>query len=119
VDVLLVVSDANAKSLDTARVISQMARGSGVLNVYIVGNRISSDDELKIVSSFANEIETRLIGTIPFDTAVMKAGITADPVMALAGTPAMNAIEQMIEFLQTGTDLEGKTKNVFSGKKIP
>jgi CO dehydrogenase maturation factor len=119
VDVMLIVTDANVKSLDTARIISQMASGSGVLNVYLVGNRISSDDELKIVSTFANEIKARLIGTIPFDAAVMKAGITADPVMALAGTPAMNAIEQMIEFLQTGTDRRGKTKNVFSGKKIP
>jgi CO dehydrogenase nickel-insertion accessory protein CooC1 len=119
VDVMLIVTDANAKSLDTARIITQMAIGAGVLNVFLVGNRIGSDDEMKIVTAFANDIESRLIGTIPFDAAVMKAGITADPVMALEGTPAMNAIERMTDSLLTGTDLQGKTKKVTQGRKIP
>ncbi len=119
VDVMLIVTDANAKSLDTARIISQMASGAGVLNVFLVGNRIGSDDEMRIVTAFANEIEYLLIGTIPFDAAVMKAGITADPVMALAGTSAMNAIEQMTDSLLTGTSIQGKTKKVTQGRKIP
>ena len=118
VDVMLVVTDANAKSLDTARVISQIARESGVLNIFLVGNRIGSDDEMRLVTVYANEIESRLIGMIPFDAAVMKAGITADPVMALAGTPAMNAIERLTNSLLSGTDLQGKTKNVTQGRKI-
>jgi CO dehydrogenase nickel-insertion accessory protein CooC1 len=96
-----------------------MARGFGVLNVFLVGNRIGSDDEMRIVTAFANETESRLIGTIPFDAAVMKAGITDDPVMALAGTPAMNAIERITDSLLTGTDLQGKTKKVTQGRKIP
>jgi CO dehydrogenase maturation factor len=119
VDVMLIVTDANAKSLDTARNITQMAIGARVLNVFLVGNRIGSDDEMKIVTAFANDIESRLIGTIPFDTAVIKAGITADPVMALAGTPAMNSIERMTDSLLTGTSIQGKTKKVTQGKKIP
>jgi CO dehydrogenase nickel-insertion accessory protein CooC1 len=74
---------------------------------------------MRIVTAFANEIDTFLIGTIPFDAAVMKAGITADPVMALAGTSAMNAIEQMIDSLLTGTSIQRKTKKVTQGRKMP
>ena len=110
VDVMLVVTDANAKSLETARIITLMAAESAVPNIVIVGNRIGSEDEMRIVSAFAQEIEFSLIGTIPYDSAVMKAGITADPVMALAGTPAMSEIERMTESLLTGTDLHGKTE---------
>ena len=119
VDVMLIVTDANAKSLGTARIITQMAIGAGVLNVFLVGNRIGSDDEMRIVTAFANDIESHLIGTIPFDAAVTKTGITADPVMALAGTPAMNAIEQMTDSLLTGTSIQGITKKVTQGRKIP
>jgi CO dehydrogenase maturation factor len=108
VDVMLIVTDANAKSLETAREIARMARESGIPNVLGTGNRILSEDEMKILSAFAQETQFRLVGTIPFDPAVMRAGITADPVMALDGTPAMRAIERLADTLLTGTDVHGK-----------
>ncbi|MGB9176153.1 MAG: P-loop NTPase [Methanoregula sp.] len=118
VDVMLIVTDANAKSLETARVIARMARESGVPNVIVAGNRIGSEDEMRIVSVFAQVIKSRLMGTIPYDSAVMKAGMAADPVMALAGTAAMSAIERITDNLLTDTDLCGKTETS-PGGKIP
>ena len=112
VDVMLVVTDANAKSIETARTIIRMARESGVTNVFVAANRTGSENEMRIISAFVQEIGSRLIGTIPYDSAVIKTGITADPVMALAGTPAMSAIERMTESLLSGTDLHGKTQKV-------
>jgi CO dehydrogenase maturation factor len=116
VDLMLVVTDANAKSLETARVVTRMVRESGVPNVFIAGNRIDSEDEMRIVSSFAQETGSRLIGTIPYDHAVMKAGITADPVMVLEGTPAMQEIERMTESILSGTDNQGKPEKSPMGK---
>ena len=118
VDVMLIVTDANATSLETARVIARMARESGIPNIVVAGNRIGSDDEERILSAFSQETKSRLIGTIPFDPAVMKAGITADPVMTLVGTPAMIAIERMTDILLTDMDFHGKTQNVTRRKKI-
>ena len=118
VDLMLVVTDANAKSLETARVVTRMARESGVPNVFIAGNRIDSEDEMRIVSSFAQETGSRLIGTIPYDHAVMKAGITADPVMALEGTPAMQEIERMTESILSGTDSQGKPGKSPEGSRM-
>jgi CO dehydrogenase nickel-insertion accessory protein CooC1 len=97
--------------------ITRMARESGVPNVVVAGNRIGSEDEMRILSAFAQETTSRLVGTIPFDPAVMKAGITADPVMALAGTPAMIAIERVTDILLTDMDLHGKPETSPGGKK--
>jgi CO dehydrogenase maturation factor len=116
-DVMLIVTDANAKSLDTARVITHMARDSGIPDVAIAGNRIGSEGEMKILSAFAQETKSRLVGTIPFDPAVMKAGITADPVMALDGTPAMIAIERVTDILLTDMDFHGRTEKSPGGRK--
>lgn len=115
VDVMLVVTDANAKSLETARTIIQMARESGVPNILLAGNRSGSEHEISIVTKFAQDTKSRLIGTIPFDPAVMKAGITADPVMELEGTPAMNTIEQMVEILISGREKFGSRNEKSAG----
>jgi CO dehydrogenase maturation factor len=116
-DVMLIVTDANAKSLETARVITRMARESGIPDVVVAGNRTGSEGEIRILSAFAQETKSRLIGTIPFDPAVMRGGITADPVMALDGTPAMIAIERMTDILLTDMDFHGKTRKVTRRKK--
>lgn len=117
VDVMLVVTDANAKSLDTARTITRMARESGVPNIFLAGNRLGSEHEINIVTEFAQDTKSRLIGIIPFDPAVMKAGITADPVMELEGTPAMITIEQMVETLIAGREKNGSRNEKMSGGK--
>jgi CO dehydrogenase maturation factor len=118
VDVMLVVTDANAKSLETARTIIRMARESGVPNIFLVGNRLGSEHEMNIVTVFAQDAKLRFLGMIPFDPAVMKAGITADPVMELEGTPAMSTIEQMVETLLAGREKNGYRKENSPGGKI-
>jgi CO dehydrogenase maturation factor len=118
VDVMLIVTDANAKSLETGRVIARMARESGVPDISVAGNRIGSEEEMSIVSDFAQEIKSRLLGAIPCDSAVMNAGIAAEPVMALAGTPAMSAIERLTGNLLARSDLYGKP-DTSSGRNIP
>lgn len=118
VDVMLIVTDSNAKSLETARIIARMARESGVPNIFVAGNRIGSEDEMRILSSFAQETKSRLIGVIPFDPAVRKAGIISDPVMVLDGTPAMRAIEQLTDTFLTDLNLHGKTEKSRGRKKI-
>lgn len=117
VDVMLVVTDANAKSLDTARTITRMARESGVSNIFLVGNRLGSEHEVNIVTVFAQDVKFRLLGTIPFDPAVLKAGIIADPVMELEGTPAMGTIEQMVDTFLAGREKNGYRKENSPGGK--
>ncbi|MGA9141352.1 MAG: AAA family ATPase [Methanocella sp.] len=102
VDWMLVVSDANRKSLITAAKIAGIARGAGIAHVVLVGNRIENDAQKDIVSAFAAEHDIPLIGMVPFDAAVVQSDIRGSSVLALDGTPAFRAIEDI------GRKLTGK-----------
>lgn len=99
VDWMLVVSDANQKSLITAGAIARMAREAGVSRIALVGNRIENDEQKGIVSTFASQHGLPLLGVVPFDAAVAHSGIHGSPVLALDGTPAFRAIETISRHL--------------------
>jgi CO dehydrogenase maturation factor len=95
VDWMLVVSDANRKSLMTAAAIADMARKAGITHVALVGNRVENEEQREIISTFASEHNLQLLGVVPFDAAVEESGIRGSPVMALEGTPAVRAIDEI------------------------
>lgn len=80
VDILLVVSDANRKSLEVAGTISRMAKDSAIRQVGLVGNRIAGPEHEKAVREFAEHNGIPVIGMIPFDQQVADNGITGAPV---------------------------------------
>jgi CO dehydrogenase nickel-insertion accessory protein CooC1 len=92
---MLVVSDANAKSLDTARIIAAIAKDSGIPHVMLVGNKIESTSERTAIKKFAKEQGLFLAGVVPFDPAVVQAGIAGDSVLALRGCPAARAVTRI------------------------
>ena len=105
VNMMIVASDANKKSLTVAAAIARMAQDAGIPRVELVGNRIANPDEEAIVLSFAREHQLHVLGLVPFDPAVARSGIAGSPVMALEGTPAQSAIEgicRMIMHTSTG-----------------
>ena len=53
VDILLAVTDANLKSLETARHICRLAQESDIRTVGLVGNRIADERQAAAVRSFA------------------------------------------------------------------
>jgi CO dehydrogenase maturation factor len=95
VDWMLVVSDANRKSLMTAATITDIARKAGIAHVALVGNRIESKEQNDIVSAFASQHNLQLLGIVPFDAAVEESGIAGSSVLALEGTPAFRAIDNI------------------------
>lgn len=96
VDWMLVVSDVNQKSLNTAATIARLALEAGISHVVMVGNRIENDEQMEIVRAFAGQHGIPLAGTVPFDRAVMQSGITGSSVLALEGTDAFRAIEKIV-----------------------
>jgi CO dehydrogenase maturation factor len=95
VDWMLAVSDANRKSLITAAAIAGMAREAGIARVAMVGNRIETDGQKEIVAAFAREHGIPLLGVVPYDAAVVQSGIQGGSILAIEGTPAFRAIEQI------------------------
>lgn len=80
VDILLVISDANRKSLEIAGTICRIARTSAIKKVFLVGNRIADSRQEAAVRAYAVENGIEVLALIPFDTTVAEAGISGDPV---------------------------------------
>src|SRR5208337_471556 len=95
VDWMLVISDANKKSLITAATIANMAREAGMTHVAMVGNRIENDVQKDIVNAFADQHGLPLLGVVPYDRAVMQAGIHGSSVLTLDGNSVLQAIEKI------------------------
>jgi CO dehydrogenase maturation factor len=76
VDMMLVVSDANRKSLEVAKTICRMAKDSAIRQVGLVGNRIADPVQELAVRTFAEKNAISLVGMIPYDQGVSDNGIT-------------------------------------------
>ena len=92
-DTLLVVSDANWKSRETASVIIRLARDSAIRDIRLVGNRIATPGEAEILKGCAMENQVPLACLIPYDRDVADAGISGEAVRNTgAGAPASIAL---------------------------
>jgi CO dehydrogenase maturation factor len=98
VDLMLVVTDANRRSLETARTICRMATGSSIRQIGLVANRISGQEQEALVSAFARRNNLPMFGVIPFDPQVSAAGITGSSVDENTSV-ALEAIRQLAQRL--------------------
>jgi CO dehydrogenase maturation factor len=105
VDTMLVVSDANRKSLEVAKTICRMAEDSGIRQVGLVGNRIAGPSEEQAVRSFAEKSGIPVLGMIPFDRAVSDNGITGAPVDEEHSAAILEA-GRIAAFLESGSQPE-------------
>jgi CO dehydrogenase maturation factor len=100
VDTLLVVTDANRKSRETASAIIRLARQSSIRDIRLVGNRVTGSEEGLILRACADENQVPLAALIPFDPRVAEAGITGEP-LVVTGSGAPAAIGKLARDLDT------------------
>ncbi len=101
VDILLVVSDANKKSLDVAAMICRLAKESDIPRIGLVGNRVLDSRHEAAIRDFAGKHDLSLMALIPFDQTVADAGISGEPVEP-SSSVALQAIGDLAR------NLEGK-----------
>jgi len=80
VDTLLVVSDANRKSLEVAKTICRMAKDSAIKKVGLVGNRITGPTQEQIIRTFAEKNGISVFAMIPYDKGISDNGISGSPI---------------------------------------
>jgi CO dehydrogenase maturation factor len=102
VDMMLVVSDANRQSLTIAGTIARMAQDSGIPRVALIGNRIVDAGQERVIVDFARAHDLAVMGMIPFDPAVARAGIAGDAISALEGSAALSAIGGILSRIDPG-----------------
>jgi CO dehydrogenase maturation factor len=73
VDGMLVVVEPTRRSLGTALQIKKLALDLGLRRLYLVGNKVRSQDEAAFLSQEAGAVEIPLLGYLPADLAVQEA----------------------------------------------
>jgi CO dehydrogenase maturation factor len=103
VDLMLVVTDANARSLAIAGTIGSVAREYGIGRVGLVGNRIRGQKQEAIVEAFARAAGFPLVGCIPYDHDIEEAGVEGDIPLNHPDTPGVRAIEMLRQRIERMT----------------
>lgn len=99
VDALLIVTDANRKSLETARSIINLARGN-IPKIYMVANRITDTNQAHCVETFSRDLNIGILGIIPYDQAITNAEVRSESPLTLPESPALMAIIRLGEALE-------------------
>ena len=97
VDVMLIVADANIKSLETAKHIYNLAANAGMKQVYLVGNKIGNEAQENMVEGFAEKNGLAVLGLVPFDQKVGEAEMHGETPLNYRESKAVHAIMTLRE----------------------
>jgi CO dehydrogenase maturation factor len=101
VDYMLIVTDANSKSLEVANHIYELATGAGMKQVFLVGNKIANEKQETVIRKFAQENGSKILDFIPFDEKVVEAEMQGETPLKHASSKALVAIEKLRDKLVT------------------
>ena len=104
VDTMLVIADANMKSLETAKRIRDLATNAGIKQVFLVGNKIGSGVQKTAVRGFAEKNSLTLLDFVPFDESVMEAEMLGETPLKNKESAALRAIGKLGEKLTMKDD---------------
>ncbi|CAN5450615.1 carbon monoxide dehydrogenase accessory protein CooC [soil metagenome] len=97
VDMLLVVVEPTAKSLEVGRRALELIRERGVGDVRVIANRVRGEDDARLLEG---SFEQGVLTSIPEDPAVRAAGVQGvSPFDAAPDAPAVRAVSALAESL--------------------
>ncbi|MGQ9530476.1 MAG: ATP-binding protein, partial [Candidatus Bathycorpusculaceae bacterium] len=101
VDTMLIVVDANIKSLETAKRIHELAVNANMKKVFLVGNKIADKTQEEVIKNFAAVNDLEILHFVPFDPKVVEAEMRGETPLKYGGeSKALSAIENLCEKLQ-------------------
>jgi len=99
VDTMLIVVDANVKSLETAKRIHELAANGGIKQIFLVGNKIENEIQRGTIKSFAEKNRLSILDLIPFDQKVVETEMRGETPLKYRESKAVCAIEKLCEKL--------------------
>jgi CO dehydrogenase maturation factor len=99
VDALLIIADANLKSLEIAKHIHDMAKAAGMQQLYLVGNKVMNEAQKEAISSFAEKNGLSLLTFVPFDQKVIEADMLGETPLKNKEIEAVKTIDNICEVL--------------------
>jgi CO dehydrogenase maturation factor len=99
VDLMLIVADANMKSLETAHSIYKLANQAGIRQIFLVGNKIRKSLEEKTIESFADKNSIKVLDFVPYDQTILDAEMQGETPLRHKNSVAICAIERICDKL--------------------
>jgi CO dehydrogenase maturation factor len=106
VDALLIVADSNLKSLEISKHIYDMAAAAGMNNLYLVGNRVMSDEQKQAIQTFADQNGIPVLAFVPWDQKVIESDMLGVTPLKNKEIQAVKAIDNICELLLKKTPQE-------------
>lgn len=99
VDIMLIVVNANMKSLETAKNIYELAAKAGMRKVFLVGNKIEDNAQRENIAKYASRNSLEVLDFVPFDQKVVEAEMLGETPLKYRNSEALCAIEKLCEKL--------------------
>jgi CO dehydrogenase maturation factor len=99
VDMMLIVANPGAKSLETARKIYGMANKAGMKRILLVGNKVANREGEQSIREFADRNKIPLSALIPHDDLLLKADIDGETPLKCSDSKSLAAIHELGEKL--------------------
>lgn len=99
VDIMLVVVNANMKSLETAKHIHDLGVQAGMKQVYLVGNKVENDVQKEAIETFAKKNMLKVLDFLPFDQKVVEAEMRGGTPLKFDDSEVLKAIERLCDRL--------------------
>jgi CO dehydrogenase maturation factor len=100
VDTMLIVSDANVKSLEIAKHIHDLAVNAGMKQAFLVGNKIADEPQKQAVKEFAQRNGLTILDFVPFDKEVVEAEMRGETPLKHEESEALRAVESLCTKLE-------------------
>jgi len=78
IDVMLVVTEPSQKSLDLCKKIISLSKKLGVINIFLIANKITDGGQKDIINKRIKDWEVPLYHSIPFDPEIGKADLNGE-----------------------------------------
>jgi CO dehydrogenase maturation factor len=101
IDIMLVITEPSQKSLDLCKKIIELSKKLGVINIYLIANKITDDSQEEIINKRIKEWEVPLFHTIPFDLEIGKADLEGQsPIDYNSNSKAIQSIKNLYNKLK-------------------
>ncbi|MHA1148931.1 MAG: nucleotide-binding protein [Promethearchaeota archaeon] len=75
IDVMLAITEPSQKSLDLCSKIIELSKKLGIINIYLIANKVIDDSQLSIINKRVDEWEVPLFHSIPYNPEIGNADL--------------------------------------------
>jgi len=102
INVMLVITEPSQKSLDLCSKIIDLSKKLGIVNIYLIANKIIDESQISVINNRIIDWKVPLYHSVPFDPEIGKADLNGTaPLDFNSNSKAIKSIENLYKKLKT------------------